>query len=147
MYTLTSRAGCHEHSFLYEKLGELSPSDFTAMIDPTNSVSRLMIMHMLVLDFVMSRKEVEDGGTVRKHDPTLKGYDTRKSMALRWIENIWAELPEAYREYAEWPRNFAKGLRLSFGKEDDIWLPFRLHDGIAIISNSLLLEPTRLLGE
>lgn len=104
------------------------------MLDPSNYTSRLIIMHMLAVDFVMSRKEAEDSDNFT---PAQKRYGNRKSSLLVWIEDLWRELPDEYRVYGDWPRNLARALTFSFGTESDTWRPFLLHDGTARVSNSM----------
>ncbi|KAK7221034.1 hypothetical protein V2G26_009037 [Clonostachys chloroleuca] len=126
----------HEHTFLYERLGELSIEDFSSFVDPQNYASRLIIMHMLTLDFVMSRKDVQDGSRLGSSEAYQKGYDCRKNMSVAWIGQMLSELPEEYRVYAEWIQRFSQGLTFSFDSDDEIWKPFLLHHGKANLPSS-----------
>jgi hypothetical protein len=135
---LTLLVGYREHSFIYDKLADLSPSDFTSMLDPSNHVSRLIIMHMLAIDFLMTRKEAED---TQDSSPAKKSYEGGKSSTLLiWIESIWRELPDEYRVYGDWPRNLARALTFSFGTESGTWQPFLLHEGTARVLDMGLWE-------
>lgn len=136
---LTLQAGYREHSFIYDKLADLSPSDFTSMLDPSNHVSRLVIMHMLAIDFVMTRKEAED---TQDSSPAKKSHEGGKSSStlLIWIEKVWRGLPDEYRVYGDWPRNLARALTFSFGTESGTWQPFLLHEGTARVLDMGLWE-------
>ncbi|VUC33608.1 unnamed protein product, partial [Clonostachys rosea] len=126
----------HEHSFLYERLGELSMEEFSSFMNPQNHASRLIIMHMLTLDFVMSRKDVQDGSRLGSSEAYRKGYDCRKNMSVAWISQMLGELPKDYQVYAEWIQRFSQGLTFSFDSDDEIWKPFLLHHGKANLPSS-----------
>ncbi|KAF7547704.1 hypothetical protein G7Z17_g7533 [Cylindrodendrum hubeiense] len=126
----------HELSFFYEGLVELTSEDFVAFINPENHVSRLVIMHMLVLDYVISRKTAI-GGRSAKHCGNLgsrKEYDYRKGISKIWIGQILERLPSEYKKYAEWPVNFVRGLGYYFEQEHEVWRPFLLSNGTATIT-------------
>ncbi|KAM5348779.1 hypothetical protein ACJ41O_008602 [Fusarium nematophilum] len=114
-------------SFFYDGLGDLTANDFASFVDRQNHVSQLVIMHMLVLEFVMGRKSVEDGGN--GGPGASKGYDCRKAMSKIWMERMLERLPPEYHEYAEWPIRFARSLNYSFNKDNQVWKPFMLNDG------------------
>lgn len=119
--------GFCEHSFLYNKVGELSHEEFAAFMDPNNYSSQLVIVYILVLDFVMSRKAVDEASDVPKNIVQCRtGFDCRKSMTLIWIEKVVARLPSEYRPYAEAPIAFVRRLTTSFFTKDGAWKPFYL---------------------
>lgn len=124
--------GYVELSYFYDRMGDLQNEDFAAFINPDNFVCQLDIMHMLVLDFVMSRKSVQKASTIRGSTGFQKGFDYRRGMSRLWVEQIYSKLPEEYREYGEWPLKFMRSLTYSFSHENDIWKPFCLSDGTAI---------------
>ncbi|KAM0426802.1 hypothetical protein ACHAPT_008118 [Fusarium lateritium] len=120
-----------ELSFFYDGLGDLTSNEFSHFVDPQNHVSQLVIMHILVLDFVMSKKSVDEFG---KTGIGRKGYDCRRAMSKVWIEEIQGRLPVKYQEYAEWPVRFIRSLNYSFDKDAEVWEPFLLSRGQATLS-------------
>lgn len=90
-------------------------------------------MHTLVLDFVMSKKAVDEFGKtgIGRH-----GYDCRRAMSKVWIEEIQGRLPAEYQEYAEWPVKLVKSLNYSFDKDAEVWEPFLLSRGTATLSET-----------
>ncbi|KAH7161355.1 hypothetical protein EDB81DRAFT_784547 [Dactylonectria macrodidyma] len=119
-----------ELSFFYEGLVELTSEEFATFIDPDSHVSRLVIMHMLVLDFVISRKTLIKGGTDGdKFQRYSKAFDSNKGMFGFWIDQMVEELPPEYRKYAMWPVNFVRGLDFSFELGHEVWRPFLLSIG------------------
>ncbi|KAH7197983.1 uncharacterized protein B0J16DRAFT_31766 [Fusarium flagelliforme] len=119
-----------ELAFLYDGLGHLNTADFTSFIDTKNYASQLVIMHMLVLEFVMSRKAVEGD---KRSAIGQKGYYCRKAMSKVWVQKILSKLPQEYYEYGEWPLRFINSLNYSFDDEDQVWKPFMLSSGTAIL--------------
>ncbi|RGP63483.1 sterol uptake control 2 [Fusarium longipes] len=119
-----------ELAFLYDGLGHLNSSDFASFIDTKNYASQLVIMHMLVLEFVMSRKAVEGD---KRSSLGQKGYYCRKAMSKVWVQQILNNLPSKYCEYGEWPLRFINSLNYSFDDEDQVWKPFLLSSGTAIL--------------
>ncbi|KAL6923399.1 hypothetical protein FSST1_000673 [Fusarium sambucinum] len=119
-----------ELAFLYDGLGHLNSNDFTSFIDAENYSSQLVIMHMLVLEFVMSRKAVEGD---KRSSKGQKGYHCRKATSKLWVLNIHNNLPLEYYEYSEWPLRFINSLNYSFDDEDQVWKPFLLSNGTAIM--------------
>ncbi|KAH6983842.1 hypothetical protein EDB80DRAFT_875347 [Ilyonectria destructans] len=84
-------------------------------------------MHLLVLDFVMSRKAVDEASEAPTNVAQVRtGFDCRKSMTVIWIEKIMARLPNEYRPYAEGLIAFARRLTSSFLTKDGAWKPFLL---------------------
>lgn len=89
-------------------------------------------MHMLVLDYVISRKTVsEESAKYDRTEGSNKGYDCRKGMSEIWIDQMLERLPLEYQKYAEWPVNFVRGLNYSFEQDHDVWRPFLLNNGTA----------------
>lgn len=121
-HTCSSRSplttsGYRQHTFLYEKLGHLTADEYASFVNPGNHVSRLVIMHMLVLDCIMAgRVEGSDEGR-RPVTATLHRYGSRNVMACVWVGNIYANLPRELRQYAEWPARFARDLMSLFGAD------------------------------
>ena len=113
-------------------MGNLKTEDFEAFIDPENYAARLVIMHILILDYVMSRKSVQGGLMANASPGFVKGLDYRKGMSRLWIEQINDQLPAEYHEYAAWPVNFMRSLTYSFNHENEVWKPFLLSEGTAI---------------
>ncbi|RMJ14803.1 hypothetical protein CDV36_005537 [Fusarium kuroshium] len=122
-----------ELSFFYDVLGDLSSNDFAHFVDPQNHISQLVIMHTLVLDFVMSKKAVDEFG---KTGIGRNGYDCRRAMSKVWIEQIQGRLPAEYQVYAEWPVKLVKSLNYSFDKDAEVWEPFLLSRGTATLSET-----------
>ncbi|KAM0218421.1 hypothetical protein ACHAPQ_011247 [Fusarium lateritium] len=119
-----------ELSFLYDGFGKLNSDDFSSFIDTKNYTSQLVIMHMLVLEFVMSRKAIEED---RRSTPGQKGYNCRKAMSKVWVQQILSKLPLEYCKYGEWPLKFISSLDYSFDDEHQVWKPFFLSSGRAIL--------------
>ncbi|KAF4977512.1 hypothetical protein FZEAL_5991 [Fusarium zealandicum] len=126
-----------ELSFLFDQLGNLASADFASFVDSQNHVSQLVIMHMLVLDFVMSRKVVEEGDKVRRGQA---GYDCKKAMSKVWIERMLKQLPPEYQSYAEWPVRFSRGIKHSFNEGSQDWEPFFLSNVKATMRNTNTLS-------
>lgn len=114
-------------------MGSLRPEDFASFIDPDNHVSQLVIMHMLILDFVMSRKSIEAISYIGSSIGFKKGFDYRRGMSKLWIEQIYERLPIEYKPYAEWTVNFSRSLMVSHEHENEVWNPFLLTNGKAIM--------------
>jgi hypothetical protein len=87
-------------------------------------------MHMLVLEFVMSRKAMEGDG---RSTLGQKGYYCRKAMSKVWVQQILNRLPLEYCEYGEWPLRFIDSLNYSFDDEYQVWKPFFLSSGRTIL--------------
>ncbi|OBS19597.1 hypothetical protein FPOA_11322 [Fusarium poae] len=119
-----------ELAFLYDGLGHLNSNDFASFIDTENYSSQLVIMHMLVLEFVMSRKAVEGD---KRSSTGQKGYYCRKATSKLWVLKILNNLPLEYYKYGEWPLRFINSLDYSFDDEDQVWKPFLLSNGTAIM--------------
>ncbi|KAF4446529.1 Sterol uptake control protein 2 [Fusarium austroafricanum] len=120
----------HELTFLYDCLGNLNSNDFASFVDTNNHASQLVIMHLLVLEFVMSRKELENN---KRSVVGKKGYHCRKAMSKIWVQQILRKLPVEYYEYGEWPLKFINSLNYSFDDEDQVWKPFFLSRGRAVL--------------
>ncbi|KAH7203069.1 uncharacterized protein BKA55DRAFT_531232 [Fusarium redolens] len=99
-----------QHTFLYEKLGHLTANEYASFVNPGNHVSRLIIMHMLVLDCIMAGRLEGSDEKRRPVTATLHDYDSRNIMVCVWVGNIYANLPRELRQYAEWPARFARDL-------------------------------------
>ncbi|KAK7408993.1 hypothetical protein QQX98_008812 [Neonectria punicea] len=125
-----------ELSFFWDRLGELTSKDFASFINPDNPASQLVIMHMLALDYVMSRKTfVQQSAKPWGSLGPREGYDCRKGMSKVWIDKMLEQLPPEYHKYAEWPAKFVRGLTYSFNQGDEVWRPFYLNDGITTLSS------------
>ncbi|KAF4991585.1 hypothetical protein FGRMN_7704 [Fusarium graminum] len=127
---IATQACYREYSLLYDILGYLSSNDFASFIDTKNYASQLVIMHMLVVEFVMGRKTVDED---EMSTPSQKSHYYRKAMSKVWIQQILEKLPLEYREYGEWTSNFTSSLDYSFDDEDQVWKPFVLSSGRAIL--------------
>ncbi|KHO11766.1 hypothetical protein MAA_10710 [Metarhizium robertsii ARSEF 23] len=124
-----------EHSFLHEKAGRLSAVEFAAFIDPSNHIARLVIVHMLLLDIIMSRTICvwEDGPQFSFHE-TRHRYDARNVMAIVWMEKIYDSLPETYQPYIEWPIRFSRFMKTTFQADTSFWrlASVDLHDDMGL---------------
>lgn len=102
-------------------------------------------MHMLVIDYVMSRKTILEKPFVPSGRPgSSKGYDTRKGMSKIWIEQMLERLLPDFRKYAEWPVSFVRGLSYSFEQDDEVWRPFLLSNGQATLTS---IRPMAIVEE
>lgn len=111
----------------------MTPEEFTWFTDPENSVGRLLIIHMLILDVIMSRRVVEEQGP-----GTI--LNCCKSTAVLWIEKVVKELPKEYVKYAEWPLSFGRSLDFSINMEDAIWKPLLLEDRSTDLGRMSIVE-------
>lgn len=104
-------------------------------------------MHLLCLDFVMSRKEVEDGDQHRVEDSAMGNWGCRQNMSARWIENLQEALPEAYKTYGLWVTDLTQGFKYSYEGHSETWRPFLLHKSKATLCSNRALEdvPERLV--
>ncbi|KAF4334166.1 c6 transcription factor [Fusarium beomiforme] len=127
----------HEFAFLNDVLGNLSSNDFATFIDPNNFSSRLVIAHMLVLEFVMSRKAIEGN---KRSELGKKGSQFRKAMSKMWVQQILQKLPPGYYEYGEWLLKFINSLNYSFDAEDQVWKPFLLSNGTTVVQDGETLS-------
>jgi hypothetical protein len=89
---------------------------------------------MLVLGFVMSRKLIEGD---KRSALGKKGFYCRKAMSKIWIQQILQALPLEYYEYGEWPMKFINGLNYSFDEEYQVWKPFFLSNGRAVLQREI----------
>ncbi|KAI9900690.1 hypothetical protein N3K66_004952 [Trichothecium roseum] len=118
----------HEHVSPYVMLEKLPAEEFASLMDPDNSVSRLVLMHLLSLNFVLSRKDIEDKGAA-------SASYVRESTAIQWIEEMLRNLPEAYRPYADWVAGFTQRITFSFRSDTEMFQPFLLHMGKVLLSS------------
>lgn len=114
--------GYRQYTFLYENLARLSSPEYASFIDANNHVSRLVIMHMLVLDYIMSSR-IEDGG--RHHHSVLvetrEYYNSRSLMICVWVVDIEGTLPVELGDYAAWPVNFVRNLMRRRDMDQGFW--------------------------
>ncbi|KAG8426140.1 hypothetical protein J3459_008401 [Metarhizium acridum] len=129
-----------EHSFLHEKVGRMSATKSSAFIDPSNQIARLVIVHMLLLDIILSRTICvwEDGPQFSFHE-TRHRYDARNVMAIVWMEKIYDSLPETCRPYIEWPLKFSQFMKTTFLADTSFGrlASVDVHDGLALKTCSL----------
>lgn len=97
-------------------------------------------MHILCLDLVMTKKEVDDGDTHRVEEPATGNWDYRQNMAAHWIEKMQEALPEEYKPYGQWVSTLCYGFRYSCEGHNETWRPFQLHRGRATLYNQQALE-------
>ena len=97
-------------------LSLLDSDEFASFISESNYTGRLLVMHMLVLDFAMGSTLLEH----RRHgvSPALpqNAFDYIKVMLLSWTEKISERLPPEYKRYGSWTVAFARSCCQS-GKE------------------------------
>lgn len=108
---------------MYDKLGELDAKQFGAFVDRNNHSGRLVIMHMLVVDFIMSRRLPSDGSKVAHYIGLHRGFDLRKAMSVEWIEEIMESLPEEYVGYGEWGLEFVRTYMYTCREDGLVWMP------------------------
>lgn len=81
-------------------------------------------MHLLVLDFVMSRKAVDQASDTSTYaSQSRTGFHGRRSMTVIWIEKIMARLPEEYYPYGEGAITFVRRHASSSLSKDGTWKP------------------------
>ena len=112
--------GFRLHSHVQEKYGEMASPEFAVFIRPDNHAARLLIMHILLLDTIMSGSIClwEDDAPL---DKPRDRYDGRNVMAVLWQERIYADLPDTYKPYAEWAVGMARQLRRDFSTDSTFW--------------------------
>ncbi|TQV98135.1 hypothetical protein V2A60_006182 [Cordyceps javanica] len=98
----------YEHTRIYDVLCDIDAEQFPAFIDESNYTGRLLIMHMIVLDYVMGTTILQER---RQAAPTLvpkNVYDYIKMMLLTWTQRIQEKLPKEYKPYGLWPVTFTR---------------------------------------
>ncbi|KAJ6437683.1 C6 transcription factor [Purpureocillium lavendulum] len=109
-----------QHTFLYEKLGHLTADEYASFVDPHNYTSRLVIMHMLVLDCIMAGR-VEGAEDHKPEVTALHRYNSRYVMVCLWVGDIYESLPLELRPYGEWPERYARNLTDMFNIDTSFW--------------------------
>ncbi|KAM3562961.1 hypothetical protein MY1884_001506 [Beauveria asiatica] len=98
----------YEHTRIYDVLCDIDAEQFPAFIDESNYTGRLLIMHMIVLDYVMGTTILQE----RRHEAPASVprnvYDYIKMMLLTWTQRIQEKLPEEYKTYGAWPVAFTR---------------------------------------
>lgn len=116
--------GFCEHSFIYHQVGEMNNEEFMSLVDPNNYPSQLVLLHLFVLDFVMSRKTVDQASdSLASESHCRTGFDGRRSTTVIWIERIMERLPEEYHPYAEGAIAFVRYLTSFSLAKDGTWKP------------------------
>lgn len=106
----------------------LSNRDFQLFVNPNSHASQLVIMHMLIIDFVMSTTAALENGKNRTKDHRK---DHSKDASRVWIQQMINVLPADHRYYAEWPVKLLTSL--GFFEEDQIREPSLLIGGTAAL--------------
>ena len=115
-------------SFIYNEVGELSHDEFLSLVKPDNYPSQLVLLHLLALDFVMSRRSVDQASdALTKATQGRTGFDARRSMTVTWIEKIMARLPTEYRPYADGVITFVRHLTSFSLAKNGTWKLLTLH--------------------
>lgn len=89
-------------------LCDLDAEQFPAFIAESNYTGRLLIMHMIVLDYVMGTTILQERRVVASPTVPQNVYDYVKMMLLTWTQRIQEKLPEEYKQYGEWPIMFTR---------------------------------------
>lgn len=97
-------------------------------------MSRLVIIHVLTLDFVLSHRIVATDSSEGAMSSQQRPLDSRRSMSKHWIERMVQSLPDEFKGYAKWPLKFVEGLVYCFDGDDKVWEPFMLSHGKPIVS-------------
>lgn len=100
--------GYYEHTRIYDVLCDLDAEQFAAFIDESNYVGRLLIMHMIVLDYVMGTTILQERRHAAPPMVPQNVYDYIKMMLLTWTQRIQEKLPFEYQEYGAWPVMFTR---------------------------------------
>ncbi|KAK5987910.1 Sterol uptake control protein 2 [Cladobotryum mycophilum] len=112
-----------DHTKMYDKLGELSADEFAAFVDPKNHTCRLVIIHMLAVDFIMSRRLPLEGSRVQYFVGLHMGHDFRKAMSVLWIEDTMKALPDEYVQYGQWVLDFVQEYMNTTKMDGIVWRP------------------------
>lgn len=105
---LTPPVGYYEHTRIYDVLCDLDAEQFPAFIDESNYTGRLLIMHMIVLDYVMGTTILQERRHATPASVPQNVYDYIKMMLLTWTQRIQEKLPEEYKPYGQWPVMFTR---------------------------------------
>lgn len=89
-------------------LSLLDSDEFVTFISDTNYTARLLVMHMLVLDFAMGSSLLEHRRLGVTPALPQNAFDYIKMMLLTWTGKLSERLPAEYRCYGSWPVVFAR---------------------------------------
>ncbi|KAJ6788352.1 hypothetical protein PWT90_07292 [Aphanocladium album] len=101
-------SGYYEHTRIYDVLCDLDAEQFPAFIDESNYIGRLLIMHMIVLDYVMGTTILQERRHAISSSVPKNVYDYIKMMLLTWTQRIQEKLPDEYKTYGFWPVAFTR---------------------------------------
>jgi hypothetical protein len=86
---------------LYNILGVIPLSDFQDLMDPTNSVARILVCHFLATHVLLRRITVIETG--------LRNLSAIYGVMSTWLENIHNALDPHWQKLNQWPRSLVKG--------------------------------------
>ncbi|KAJ4150205.1 hypothetical protein LMH87_010964 [Akanthomyces muscarius] len=98
----------YEHTRIYDVLCDIDAEQFPAFIDESNYTGRLLIMHMIVLDYVMGTTILQERRQAAPAAVPKNVYDYIKMMLLTWTQRIQEKLPEEFKPYGLWPVTFTR---------------------------------------
>jgi hypothetical protein len=86
---------------LYTLLGVISLSDFQELLDPTNSVARILLCHFLATHVLLRRITVIETG--------LRNLSAIYGVMAGWLKNIHDGLDPHWQKLNHWPLSLVKG--------------------------------------
>ncbi len=105
---LTWPLAFYEHTRIYDVLCDIDAEQFPAFIDESNYTGRLLIMHMIVLDYAMGTTILQERRQAAPAAVPKNVYDYIKMMLLTWTQRIQEKLPEEFKPYGLWPVTFTR---------------------------------------
>ncbi|KAM3456278.1 hypothetical protein MY3296_001875 [Beauveria thailandica] len=96
------------HAALWRAHCYFSNDDFQAFIAPDNHPARLLIAHMLLVDYFLGQFCVKDSEHFK--------FTARKQVIISWVRNAVCELPKEIRHYGEWLKGYCDVVEQSDGR-------------------------------
>ncbi|KAM3514731.1 hypothetical protein MY11210_001572 [Beauveria gryllotalpidicola] len=96
------------HAALWRAHCYFSNDDFQAFIAPDNHPARLLIAHMLLVDYFLGQFCVKDSEQFK--------FTARKEVIISWVRNAVCELPKEIRPYGDWLKGYCDVVEQSDGR-------------------------------
>ncbi|KAK4105261.1 hypothetical protein N658DRAFT_512750 [Parathielavia hyrcaniae] len=83
----------------YALINHSTSEEFAPFIDPKHYPAQLLLIHFILVEFAIGSIALGDVG---------RRFGFREKSCIAWMEHLDATLPDEYKRYAEWPRNYAR---------------------------------------